>query len=362
MIGYDAAGWVLHPGLKTAIPIKLGKSKGMFLGGLQKKAQRELACGILAGEANCKTGHCFQVHYRCGNRYCPTCAPLDGRKLFARQADKLLFAATRLMLCGKRTEKPIEGLPGSTELIDCEECSKAIAEKRLPHWPPPPRREQEEKPKIVCATIDFTYRHEVGSPMPTRDLMRELNHNIKRFCRALERRFKISRKQYGLAYCDEFGGTNSNPHAHAIYVGPWLPQSKGKAELSALWYEITGHSFRIHIKYAKTFGRALFHAIKYPAKFATQSSGERLAELEIAFHGVRRFHTLAAFYNPEAPPSEKPPAKRCPICDEPLSEPKGWFLIVDLDRKGLREVDQVRAEIIRDRALSIVANAGGGSA
>jgi hypothetical protein len=230
---------------------------------------------------------------------------------------------------------------------ECEECSKAIEEKRLPHWPPP----REIRPRVVCAKIDFTLKHDRRDGMPTPERMKELNAMIKKFCRAIERRFRISRKEYGLAYCDELGGNNSNPHAHAIYVGPWLPQSKERKELSQLWREISGDSFILSIKFARNFTEALFHAVKYPAKFATRSTPARLADLEAVFHRVRRFHTLAAFYAPEVPPKEDPPQKKCPICDARLTEPRGWNTIAELSGRGLRDIDAVRAEIERARGL-----------
>jgi hypothetical protein len=333
MIAYDRE-WIIHPAVRWASNDKLTKSQSMYRNGLEKKAQREIACGLLGGEIECRSGHKFSSAYRCGNRYCTTCAPIDGKKLFARQADRLLFVATRLMLCG---------------VDECAECSKAIEEKRLPHWPPPPKP---ARPRIVCAKLDFTLKHNPADGMPAPERMRELNSMIKKFCRAIERRFRISRKEYGLAYCDELGGNNSNPHAHGIYVGPWLPQSKEQKELSNLWREITGgESFILSIKFARNFSEALFHAIKYPAKFATRSSPKRLAELETVFHRVRRFHTLAAFYAPEAPEKEKPQVKRCPICDDFLTEPRGWVELRTLAARGLREIEGVRAELKKSEAL-----------
>jgi hypothetical protein len=326
----ESGEWILQPAVVRATQGKITKSKRMWELGLDRKAQRELSCGLIAGEVQCRGGHRFYVGYECGNRYCITCGPKSAQRLFAKNADRLLFVATRLMLC---------------EREECNECSRAIEAKELPHWPPP----RGHKPAIVCAKLDFTLKNPGSRPVP--EQMRQLNMFIKAFCRAIERRFKISRKSYGLAYCDELGGNNSNPHAHGIYVGPWLPQSKQRKELSALWSQITGGSFILSIKYARSFTEALYHAIKYPAKFAERSTPERLADLEVVFHRVRRFHTLAAFYNPEVPASEKTPAKRCPICEESLSEPHGWRTIAELSARGLRAVEDVAGEMARNRVL-----------
>ena len=333
MIAFDN-GWILHPAIARATPAKLEKAQRMYEAGLEKKAQREIACGLLGGEVHCRSGHVFRVAYECGNRYCSICAPRDGKKLFARQADRLRFVATRLMMCGAD---------------ECSECSAAIDEKRVPHWPP----ERGAKPRIVCAKIDFTLKHDRDSGLPNPERMRALNLMIKKFCRALEKRFRISRKEYGLAYCDELGGNNSNPHAHGIYVGPWLPQER--KQLSNLWREITGDSFILSIKYARNFTEALFHAIKYPAKFAERSSPARLADLESVFHRVRRFHTLAAFYAPEAPPSEKPPLRKCPCCGDQLSDPRGWQTIAELARRGLQDLTGVIQQMARERGMGDLA-------
>ena len=332
LIARDGEQWILSPMGRRAKPELIAKSKRMYEQGLTKKAQRQIACGILGGETHCKDqGHKYYVPYECGLRYCPYCGPKLANKLFARQHDKLLFVAQRLMLCG---------------VDNCRECNEAIKNRRLPHWPP----SRGQKPRIVCAKLDFTLRHETGeSTPPAPELMRELNQLIKKFCRAIEKRFGIKCSEYGLAYCDELGGNNNNPHAHGIYVGPWLPQKK--KELSALWHEITGDSFILSIKYAEDFGRALYHAVKYPAKFAERSSPERLADLEVVFHRVRRFHTLAAFYAPEAPEPEPPRAWDCPICHSPLSEPRGFEGILELRARGLRDLVQVRAERAREQGL-----------
>lgn len=330
-IAKDEAGWILAPAVARATAGKIEKAKSMYEQGLEKKAQREIACGVLGGEVVCRTGHAFRVSYECGNRYCVSCGPRGANKLFAKHHDRLLFVATRLLLCGQE---------------DCLECSQAIEQKRLPHWPPP----KGKRPRFVCAQIDFTLRHDGSMPVPER--MRELNVFIKKFCRAIEKRFGINRREYGLAYCDELGGNNSNPHAHGIYVGPWLPQEK--KQLSALWEEITKGSFILSIKYAEQFSRALYHAVKYPAKFAERSTPARLADLEVIFHRVRRFHTLAAFYAPEVPEdpeADAPQKRKCPVCFEQLSEPCRWETIAELSRRGLPDLRTAERDSTRARAL-----------
>ena len=357
----DGPTWIVSPAAARALPAKIEKAKSMYDQGLDKKAQREIACGIMGGEVVCKNGHAFRVGYECGNRYCVVCGPRSAIKLFAKHRDRLLFVSTRLLLCGKE---------------DCPECNHAVEEKRLPHWPPP----RGIRPRVVVAHLDFTLKNTGERPGP--EMMRELNQYIKKFCRLIEKRFHIRRSEYGLAYCDELGGNNTNAHAHGIYVGPWMPQRKGVCELSQLWAEVTGYNgaqprsmsggiarrgtvrrgadqftdgsqggFIISIKYARDFFQALHHAIKYPAKFAERSTPGRLADLEVIFHRVRRFHTLAAFYAPQVPEEEKPGGKRCPLCSELLSEPRRWETIAELTRRGLPDLGETQKRVSRLQAL-----------
>ncbi len=309
--------WNVSPIAVRATQEKIEKAQHLCELGLEKKAQRELACGVLGGEVACRNGHSFRVAYECGNRYCVNCGPRAANRLFAKHHARLAGVVRRL----------------------------------VPDWPPAPGK----KPAVVIAKLDFTLRN--TGQMPSPELMRRLNGCIKRFCRAIERRHGISRQQYGLAFCDELGGNNTNAHAHGVYVGPWLPQER--KELSRLWAKITGDgSFIISIKYARSFESALFHAVKYPAKLIRSSDPKRLADLEAVFHRVRRFHTLAAFYNAKVDPeTESPPevstvGRKCPLCAEALSEITRWVPMAQLESRGLPDIAQVRSEQARVRIFS----------
>ena len=164
----------------------------------------------------------------------------------------------------------------------------------------------------------------------------------------------ISRRDYGVLWCCEFGSGNTNLYAHAIYVGPALPQRH--RELSNLWAEIRSDgSFIVSIKPARSFEAALGHALKYPSKFFDAHEA-RLVELEVAFDRVRRVHALAAFYNPiiDREPGEEGPIQpgRCPVCGDVLLDAQGWHFVDDLQREGLRDADEVRIEIARARVLA----------
>ena len=84
----------------------------------------------------------------------------------------------------------------------------------------------------------------------------------------------------------------------------------------------------------------------YTSKHVSNYSPERLAELELAFNGVRRVHTMGMFYNaketkPEVEPSATP---LCPCCDGRLAYPKNCALqlVKDLEKEGRLDLEQLR--------------------
>jgi hypothetical protein len=336
---------IFSPGAARAEHGKKIKAGCLAQDGLAAKANRELACGLLGGEIVCKNGHRFSVNYECGNRYCRTCGPKGARKLFAQKHEQLVQVAQRLLDCGN---------------LDCKACYWIRKEpgkiKELQHWPPLPG----EKPRVVVAKLDFTV---VNTGQAAPELIRRLNLCIKRFCRAIEALGYVdSRAAYGLATCDELGRENSNIHAHGVYVGPWLPQDKGRKQLSQLWARVTGYGKRrrpgaawqggmiLSIKYAKSFEEALYHSIKYPAKFAERSAPERLAELEVIFHRVRRFHCFAAFYNPQVEKTETK-CRSCPSCGGELFDRGPWISLGQLHGRGLKDLESFAIEVNRYKAL-----------
>jgi hypothetical protein len=290
----------------------------LWLYGLKPKAIRQAHCLLFGGRRDCASGdpsHCGYVPFLCGNRYCPICGPKIFTALFAKHL---------------RLAPIVHGL--------------------VPHWPVHGHR-----PSRVIAKIDFTSRNR--GVMPTPEEVRKFNQNIRKFFRALERKFGISRKEYGFLWCDEFGGQNSNLHAHGVYAGPWLPQKE--KELSLLWAEtVSDGSFIVSIKRAKSFEAALAHALKYPRKFLSHSDPERLAQLEKAFHGVRRVHALGAFYNPKDESDMEmveglPGPGHCPFCGDVLLRPTGWKWtpIPELRSQGLRDWDEIRQEVGRKKVF-----------
>lgn len=302
---FDEAGeWLPH--LAARIPARQSEQARLLLeNGLKGKARRQAWCGILARPVDCieNPQHRFFQRTRCFNRYCPTCGPLCFRELF-----------------GKHMRLAV------------------IVEKLLAHSLTNHRAR-------VLAKLDITAK-KIGR-MPTREEVREFNRDVRKLFRAIEKHFKISRKEYGALWCCEFGRMNQNLHAHAVYCGPWIPQK----ELSRLWREIRADgSFIVSIKRAKSFDAALSHCLKYPSKFF-DASPARLVDLELAFDRVRRVHAVAAFYNPKIQREPGEDAKllngTCPICRGLLGEPfrtkRGWDFADALEREGRQDIEKLRA-------------------
>lgn len=295
-----------------ANPQRLAQAEEMQRRNLRAKAKRLLLCGRIGRRVDCTASedHRFLQLYMCRCRYCETCGPSWFREKFSNVLAALLPIVEHLLHDGKQRGR-----------------------------------------RMVIAKIDFTVPN--TGEMPTPEFVRKFHADLHRFWRAAERRFGISRKEYGVAGCDELGGGNSNLHRHCVYVGPWLPQKR--KELSALWGEIRGERSFVSIKTARTLHAALAHALKYPAKFLSASTPERLAALEATFHRTRRFSTGGAFYGVKAErePGEESPVGECPLCGARLVEViEPWSAVFALESEGRRSVNEVRHEVGRARTLT----------
>ena len=99
-------------------------------------------------------------------------------------------------------------------------------------------------------------------------------------------------KGWGAIWCDEVGRENTNLHAHILFYGPYIPQTR----LAEVWNEISGHQV-VYIKESHKRGaNALLYMLKYVSKPPT-SDPSQIGHLEMAFHGTRRIHALGLFYN-----------------------------------------------------------------
>ena len=298
-----------------APPNQVRQAEELAARGLKTKSQRQAVCGMYGRRCDCSNTACrFRGYrpFRCKNRYCPgDCGRLVYNTLFKKYLD-LLPVVERLVAGGRGR---------------------------------------------VIAKLDFTTIN-LGR-MPTGDEVRTFNGCIKRFCRALERAMGFKRADYGLLYCDEFGGENTNLHAHGVYVGPVIPREwfgKGK-KLSEMWKAaccgtVFEGSFLISAKDAGGFTRGLGHALKYAGKFLSKDP-TRLAELELAFHRVRRVHTLSAFYNalPKAEQNEGHDGPSCPHCGSAMILGFSFVAVCILRREGRCDLEDARCAVGRGKVF-----------
>ncbi len=299
-------------------PDLLLKAELMYESGLTNKAKRQAVCQQLGRRCHCSNTECGRKYFHgfgCRNRYCPNCGRRSFDELFGKHLRRLITVVDRIM----------------------------------------------QRRGFVIAKLDLTTVN-LGR-MPTREEVRVFNQCIRRFVRLLERELRICSQDFGVLYCDEFGGKgNTNLHAHAVYVGPVIPRQwfgKGKV-VSELWKQVcTGTpfhgSFIISMKPAVSFAAALAHALKYAGKFLSKEP-ERLAALELAFHGVRRVHALGVFYNPaQVEPEAQEPSRgsECPHCRSALiMESFGFVPIVQLMDAGYQDLDEARREAGREKGFS----------
>jgi hypothetical protein len=279
---------------------------------LEKKANRLLNCSVTARAMDClDCGLKGFVRFYCGNRYCRYCGEKVFRQLFAKYI-RLQTIVERLM------------------------CRNGF------------------RPSAVLATFTFTTAN-LGR-MPSAEEIRQFNEDVRTTLRTVCRELGITASQFGAIWCDEFGGWNpkkrdynTNLHCHGIWLGPFLPLKL----VSAVWHRVRGNDdYRVVIESVPfrdghpDFARALGHALKYTSKHISKYSPDRLAELELAFNGVRRVHTMGLFYNaPETRAEDAASATPlCPSCNGHLAYPKdsALQLVATLVKVGRVDLAAVR--------------------
>ncbi|MHB8527083.1 MAG: hypothetical protein ACYDD2_13105 [Candidatus Acidiferrales bacterium] len=304
---------------------RIEQAKCLAAFGLSKKAARLPLCGILAKRVDCR-GTCrtkYFDRFGCNLRYCTVCGERGFRALFSKY-------------------------------MGYEPIAQTIIERV---------RKQGREP--VIAKLDFTTPSD--GKMPAKAYIRKFHRDLWRFRRALEREFGLSKEDFGILGCDEFGGQKSaehptgnwNLHRHCVYVGPRLPQSKALKELSALWSKIRGERSFVSIKRARSFAEALGHALKYPAKFLGSSTPERLAQLEKVFDGTRRVSASGAFYGVKIK-EDSGKAKsngKCPKCDGQLvghvpGHGGGFVVANELRKEGRIDLAEARREESRKKVFA----------
>jgi hypothetical protein len=340
------------------------EAQSNFLGWLQRKQQRKQSalwrkanrlanCGASGRRLDCSgdIGHQFFAEFKCQCRYCRRCGADVFSELFGKYAG--LWSTVQRLL------------------------------------PPTGFRSH-----VTIAKLDFTAVN-LGR-MPLAEEIREFNQDIRECVKRVCCEMGLGSDDYGFLWCDEFGGRNpekesynTNLHAHGVYVGPYIPQKL----IASHWAEIRASKDGATIVWIskqkidhppddflecerRRFIRALGHALKYTGKHVSRSDGERLAQLEVAFHGVRRVHTMGLFYHANLCCREKCSdcdgrcelvsghegdhhckyhghGNRCPLCDGHLMFPRdsGYARVSDLRKEGRRELSEVRREVARNRVF-----------
>jgi hypothetical protein len=319
-----------------------------------KKANRIANCGSSGRRMDCRdhAEHMFFGEFKCQCRYCRRCGGEVFGALFGKYVG--LWPTVQKLL-------PANGF----------------------------------RSKVVIAKLDFTATN-LGR-MATPAEIRVFNQDIRECVRRAQLELGIGSKQYGFLWCDEFGGWdpkkesyNTNLHAHGVYVGPYIPQDV----LARIWTEIRAAKDGAKVVWIekqkidnppaeflacerRRFIRALGHSLKYTGKHVSRSDGKRLAELEMAFHTVRRVHTMGLFYHADLRCQSQcghcdtrcelvnghegdhrckahGHENRCPLCDGYLMFPRdsGYAPVSELRKEGRRELGDVRRQVSRDRIFN----------
>lgn len=251
--------------------------------GLGKKAIRFENCWRKAHPQSCERKpfeHRYFERFRCGLRFCRTCAPFERKRLKAKY------------------------LPVVLKVI--EEHAGTLSE-------------------FVLARVTFTVRSTSEVPSPKQ--VRLMNECVKRTLRRV-----LGKRKYGFLFRDEFGfelrghtaervAGGLNFHLHGLYLGPFLPWEL----VRDTWMQETAHTFGepsrgFYISMTpgwradpeQAARHALNHMLKYLSK-PPAVSPERIADLERAVHGVREVHALGLFYGVKIP-KEKHSGHLCPAC------------------------------------------------
>jgi hypothetical protein len=330
---------------------------------LFRKANRLACCQVVGRRMNCsrRDEHRFYTKFACGNRYCRYCGPNIFTTLFGKYMALWPLVEELVVRPGFRSQN-------------------------------------------VIAQLDFTAVN-LDRMLKPREV-REFNQDIRECIRRVTKQMGISAKHYGFMWCDEFGGWdpkrqvyNTNLHAHGVYVGPFIPQNV----LAETWMEIRAPKDGAKIVWIQKqkidnqpkdsserercrFVRALGHALKYTGKHVACPDGERLGQLEIAFHGVKRVHAMGLFYNAdlfcrhECSTCKEGSRRRCerwnchagdhycnrhrpgvgcPLCSNPQqlvpllfpgeSADAGYGLVAMFEVEGRRDLAVVRREVGRDQ-------------
>ncbi len=303
-------------------------AKLLYQSGLKTKAYRYGRCGryvipLQGHDLFCDLKGRSVVSYRCGLRFCQTCAPKVFRALFDKYRD------------------------GFTRVVEQNALRSGY----------------------VLARLDFTIRCDGHEPKP--EEIRVFNRAVRRLIRRLFPKLK-ARCDYGLEWCDEFGHPKSkrravrvakgwNLHAHGVWFGPYIEWRRGRD----LWKKLTGSTGfwvkkikRWNLNIPKAVSHALGHSLKYVSKLPGETP-ERIAGLERAFDGVVKVHRMGFFYDlPRGDDRSRPGEKSwtCPHCGRALF-PERPFRIWPVSElgPGMVNIDQLEKSMAGSFGLRVYA-------
>jgi hypothetical protein len=239
-----------------AKPDQLTFARELLDRGLREKARRAALCGLIGGRLVCERLHWFYTRFRCGLRGCPRCARIAARKNIERQGQQAAAVAPRI----------------------AQECRKR---------------------GLVCvpAIVEFVMEN-VDPPRPGD--VRKFNERIRVFLGAIQRRSGSTTDSQGAIWSTDVQGNTLR--AKAFYVGPRL-----SAEMADACIKIVGANARLAITPQRSISAGVMDVLQVTAN----TNPTRSAETEAVCDGVRRFHSVGAFYANEATVVDR---EGCPKC------------------------------------------------
>jgi hypothetical protein len=272
-------------------------SENLIAKSLTSKGLRFRDCHRKAMVAECKgpLKHKFAIPYCCDLRFCPFCAPRSFMRLMKKH-------------------------------------SPVLEHIRL------------------CPRSDFRLREITLTSLNTGTIAKQevdaFNGYVKKTLHTLMKGVK----GWGAISVDEVGFNNTNLHAHILFYGPFIPQTR----LVEVWKNISGFDIG-WIELAETEGpRALLHLLKYVSK-PPSNQPAILAQLEVAFHGARRVFAYKSFYNFKAEPlkkNEEDIDRACPTCGAALVVNRELRPLSILRAEGIPLLESVRSERKKEKWIN----------
>jgi hypothetical protein len=244
-----------------------------------KRAARFMECSRFGYVLTCEghDTHKFFAATRCDFRFCPNCAPRMFRQLYEKYSPLLAHISAH------------------------------------------------SRKGFRLREITLT---SVNTGTLTSQQIKKFNQDVKKTLKQLMRGVD----GWGAIWSDEVGHNNLNLHAHVLFYGPYIEQR----ELAEVWHAVSGHRVVWIKKAAQNGSNALLYLLKYVSK-PPANNPDLIGQLEVAFYGCRRVHTVSLFYNFKATEAHKSKddLNKCPQCGAQLRRVRGTYRIEDLALQGI---------------------------